>query len=63
MPPYSPDLNPIELVFSKSKQAFRAIGNRTKEALWQSVQGMLDQVTPSAATNCMRHAGYTLEVE
>lgn len=62
LPPYSPDLNPIELVFSKIKQAFRALGNRTKEALWGSVQGVLDQVTPSDATNCMHHAGYTLQV-
>jgi transposase len=62
LPPYSPDLNPIEMVFSKVKQAFRALGSRTKEALWGSVQGVLDQVTPSDATNCMRHAGYTLQV-
>jgi len=62
LPPYSPDLNPIELVFSKIKQAFRALGSRTKEALWGSVQGVLNQVTPSDATNCMRHAGYTLQV-
>lgn len=62
LPPYSPDLNPIELVFSKIKQAFRTLGHRTQEALWRSVQSVLDQVTPSDATKCMRHAGYTLQV-
>jgi len=63
LPPYSPDMNPIELVFSKIKQAFRRLGKRTQDALWRCVQSVLDQVTPSDAANCVRHAGYTLQVE
>lgn len=58
LPPYSPDLNPIELVFSKLKQLLRSLASRTKEALWHSMQAVLDQITPSDAANCYRHAGY-----
>ena len=63
LPPYSPDLNPIEMVFSKIKQLLRTLKTRTKDALWQSMQAVLDKVTPSDATNCFRHAGYTLRVD
>jgi len=60
LPPYSPDLNPIELVFSKIKQRLRTLGMRTKEALWRAMQGVLDTVTPTDAANCYRHCGYPL---
>lgn len=60
LPPYSPDLNPIEMVFSKIKQALRSLGCRTREALWHEMQGVLETVTPSDAANCFRHCGYTL---
>ena len=63
LPPYSPDLNPIELVFAKIKQALRSLACRTREALWQSMQSVLDRVTASDAYNCYRHCGYTLQVE
>ena len=63
LPPYSPDLNPIELVSSKIKQLLRTLKTRTKDALWQSMQAVLDAVTPSDAINCFRHAGYTLHVD
>ena len=63
LPPYSPDLNPIELVFSKIKQLLRTLQNRTKDALWRSMQSVLDGVTPSDANNCFGHAGYTLRVD
>lgn len=62
LPPYSPDLNPIELIFSKIKQTLRSLACRTKGALWQSMQGVLDTITPADAANCYRHAGYTLHV-
>ena len=60
LPPYSPDLNPIELVFSKIKQLLRKLKTRTRDALWTSMQAVLDTVTISDAVNCFRHAGYTL---
>jgi len=59
LPPYSPDLNPIEMVFAKIKAALRSLACRTRERLWSSMQGVLDQVTASDATNCFRHCGYT----
>jgi transposase len=61
LPPYSPDLNPIELVFSKIKQLLRSLACRTREALWKTMQSVLDQVTTSDAANCFRHCGYTLQ--
>ena len=60
LPPYSPDLNPIEMVFSKVKQLLRTLACRTREALWNAMQSVLDQVTQSDATNCFTHCGYTL---
>ncbi len=60
LPPYSPDLNPIEQVFSKIKQLLRSLARRTKDALWHSMQSVLDAVTSTDAANCYRHAGYTL---
>ena len=63
LPPYSPDLNPIEIIFSKVKQLLRTLGCRTKDALWAAMQGVLDQVTASDAQNCFRHCGYPLQME
>jgi len=60
LPPYSPDLNPIEMAFSKLKQLMRSASHRTIEALWQNMQAMLDQITASDAANFVRHCGYTL---
>jgi len=61
LPPYSPDLNPIEMIFSKIKQLLRSLAARTQSALWDSVQSVLDKVTPADAIHCFRHAGYTLQ--
>ena len=58
LPPYSPDLNPIEHIFSKVKQLLRSLAYRTRKALWGSMQSVLDAVTTSDATNCFRHCGY-----
>jgi transposase len=63
LPPYSPDLNPIEPAFAKLKQVLRSAGHRTVDALWADVQRMLDQITPTDAANFIRHCGYTLQVE
>lgn len=60
LPPYSPDLNPIEMVFAKVKQLLRSLACRSRDALWGAMQSVLDRVTPSDAANCFRHCGYTL---
>ena len=62
LPPYSPDLNPIEMIFSKLKHLLRSLACRTREALWKLMQSVLDQITPSDAVNCFRHCGYTLQM-
>ena len=63
LPPYSPDLNPIELIFAKVKQLLRSLACRTREALWQAMQSVLNKVTPSDASNCYKHCGYTLQMD
>ena len=63
LPPYSPDLNPIEMVFSKIKQRLRTLACRTREALWESMQSVLETITPTDASNCFRHCGYTLQAD
>jgi len=60
LPPYSPDLNPIEMIFAKIKQALRSLACRTQDALWGAMQSVLDLVSPSDSLNCFRHCGYTL---
>ena len=62
LPPYSPDLNPIELAFSKVKQALRSAAHRTADALWSSMQAVLDRVTATDADGFFRHCGYTLRM-
>ncbi len=60
LPPYSPDLNPIELIFAKVKQLLRSLACRTRYALWKAMQSVLDKVTPADAFNCYQPCGYTL---
>lgn len=63
LPPYSPDLNPIEMIFAKIKQLLRSLACRTRDTLWQTMQSVLDQITPTDAINCFRHCGYTLRTD
>jgi len=58
LPPYSPDLNPIELAFSKVKQALRSLAARSVAEQWNGVQPILDRVTASDVTGFFRHCGY-----
>ena len=58
LPPYSPDLNPIENVFSKIKTLLRRAEARTFEALTAAIGRILDRVSPSDTANAIRHAGY-----
>ena len=57
LPPYSPDLNPIELAFSKIKQVLRTLGARSVKALWDATQGVLDRITSSDARGFFQHCG------
>ena len=58
LPSYSPDLNPIELVFSKLKRMLRTAGARTVEALWKEIGRLLAHFHPSECQNYLRHCGY-----
>jgi transposase len=58
LPPYSPDLNPIEEAFSKVKALLRQAGPRTREALVEAMGRALDAVTARDARGFFEHCGY-----
>jgi len=58
LPPYSPDLNPIEQVFAKLKRLLRRAGERTKEDTWRRIGTLLDQFPPQECRNYFRNSGY-----
>lgn len=58
LPPYSPDMNPIEMIFAKLKALLRKIAARTKDALTDAVGKVVDMISSDDAANCIRHAGY-----
>jgi transposase len=58
LPPYSPDLNPIELAFSKLKKLLRDGAQRTVDKLWELCGTILDEFTPAECRNYFRHCGY-----
>jgi transposase len=58
LPPYSPDLNPIEQVFAKLKSLLRKAAERTVEATWKRIGSLLQQFTPQECANYFRNAGY-----
>ena len=58
LPPYSPDLNPIEQVFAKLKHLMRKAAERTVEATWKRIGHLLDHFTPDECANYLVNAGY-----
>jgi transposase len=58
LPPYSPDLNPIELAFSKFKKLLRDGAARTTDKLWQLCGQVLELFTENECRNYLRHCGY-----
>lgn len=60
LPPYSPDLNPIEKAWSKLKTGLRAAKARTHEALQSSIAELLPTITPRDAAAWFRHCGIRL---
>ncbi|MDO8296642.1 MAG: transposase, partial [Caulobacter sp.] len=58
LPPYSPDLNPIEQVFSKLKTLRKKADERTVEDVWRRIGSLLDCFSPAECSNYLRHAGY-----
>jgi transposase len=58
LPPYSPDLNPIEQAFAKLKTLLRKAAERTVEATWQRIGALLQAFSPQECANYFRNAGY-----
>ncbi len=58
LPPYSPDLNPIEQAFAKLKALLRCAAVRTKEALWITIGQLLSQFSPNECQNYLVNSGY-----
>jgi transposase len=58
LPPYSPDLNPIEMAFSKFKALMRAAAARTLDSLWTAAAQAIERYTPAECTNYFAAAGY-----
>jgi len=58
LPPYSPDLNPIEQVFAKLKHMMRKAQARDIEATWRKVGELLDLFAPAECANYLVNSGY-----
>ncbi len=58
LPPYSPDLNPIEKMWSKIKNSLRRTKARTQESLWEAIGEALRNVTDSDAKGWFQSCGY-----
>lgn len=58
LPPYTPDLNPMELAFAKLKALLRKVGKRSVEELWNFLGQALDAFTPQECRNYFSHDGY-----
>jgi transposase len=58
LPPYSPDLNPIEMAFAKLKTLLRKAAARTTDSLWDTIANVLPAFTSHECANYLSHAGY-----
>lgn len=58
LPPYSPDLNPIEQVFAKLKTLLRKAAERTVDDTWRRIGALIPSFTPQECANYIANAGY-----
>lgn len=58
LPPYSPDLNPIENAFARLKALLRKAAERTVDGLWRRIGLLIDAFTPQECANYFAAAGY-----
>jgi transposase len=58
LPPYSPDLNPIEKLFAKLKALLRKAAKRSVDALWDHIGTLLDHISPEECANYFASSGY-----
>jgi transposase len=60
LPPYSPDLNPIEQVFAKLKALLRKAAARSVAALWRTIGDLIARFAPDECANYIASTGYIL---
>ena len=58
LPPYSPDLNPIEKFFAKLKAVLRKAAQRSTDTLWEEIGKLLQSITSDECTNYFKSCGY-----
>jgi putative transposase len=58
LPPYSPDLNPIEQAFAKIKHWMKMAHKRTVEQTWRHIGALFETIQPSECQNYLANAGY-----
>ncbi len=58
LPPYSPDLNPIEQAFAKIKHWMRILQKRTVEDTWRAIGSLVTTIKPQECANYLANAGY-----
>jgi len=58
LPPYSPDLNPIEQMFAKLKALLRKAAARTRQKLWDTIGQLIDNFCPEECCNYIANSGY-----
>ena len=58
LPPYSPDLNPIEKLFAKLKVWLRKAAKRSVEALWNEIGELLNSISSTECANYFASSGY-----
>jgi transposase len=63
LPPYSPDLNPIENAFSKLKRLVRSAAERTVDGLWAAIGRLIDQFSPAECANYLSRCGYPATIK
>lgn len=63
LPPYSPDFNPIELVFSQLKTRLRRLAARTQDALDEAIAEAITTISSQDAAECFRHCGYPVTAQ
>jgi transposase len=61
LPPYSPDLNPIEQAFAKLKALLRKAATRTRETLWNTIGRLISDFSPTECRNYLANSGYAFE--
>lgn len=61
LPPYSPELNPIEFFWRKLEGVLKELGSRTRSALDEAVAAAMETISPDDAAGWFKHCGYVAQ--